>query len=213
MKVSVLMLAYNHRKFIERAIDSVLDQETTFPYELIIRDDGSSDGTPQLVSRYQAEHPAMVRVLPTERRLGMMQNLREVYRACEGEYISPLDGDDFWSCPLRLQRTVDFLDSHPQCSMCFHNALVIDEDGNYFAKSFCSPEQKEISGLVDILVENFIPTSAGLYRHARFLQGFMPTYGDLLIADWPVNISYARLGLIGYLPQTMSVYTKHAAGQ
>jgi glycosyltransferase involved in cell wall biosynthesis len=212
MKVSVLMLAYNHQKFIARAVESALDQETTFPYEIVIRDDNSTDDTPKILAQYQANYPALLRVLPTDRRLGMHQNLRETYRACRGEYLAALDGDDFWTCPQKLQRQADFLDAHPQCSACFHNALVIDEDGNYFDKPFCWAEQKEFATVEDMLARNFIPTSAALYRFRRFPKGFLTELRGVLVADWPVNVAYALQGPIGYLKEVMSVYTKHAAG-
>ena len=82
----------------------------------------------RIVRRLQAEYPDKIRATLRARNVGMHRNFIESYQACTGEYVAFLDADDYWTSPDKLQKQVDFLDSHPGCSMCFHNAHVRFED-------------------------------------------------------------------------------------
>jgi glycosyltransferase involved in cell wall biosynthesis len=211
MKVSVLMMTYNQAAYIGRAIESAVRQETTHPYEIVVGDDLSTDGTRDIVDRLGKAHPDRVRVLPTDQHLGMHKNFYRCYQACRGEYLAFLEGDDYWISPHKLQRQIDFLDSHPECSLCFHNALVVYADGSQREHLFCRPEQKAMSGMEDILAENFVPTCTAVYRN-HVIEQFPTWAAELLFGDWPLNIAYAYKGPIAYLNETMAVYTKHSGG-
>jgi len=127
-KVSVSILTYNQRNLIGKAIDSVLMQEVDFPYEIIIGDDCSSDGTQEILKDYQRRYPHIIQLVLHPRRYddvpGRTNNITNLY-ACRGEYIAMLDGDDYWISEDKLQRQVDFLDENPEYVMTFHDALII----------------------------------------------------------------------------------------
>src|SRR5436190_4146624 len=93
-KVSVLMMTYNHAKYIRQAIESVLMQKVNFAYEIIIGEDFSPDGTRDIVVEYQQRYPDLVRALLTERNIGASENWRRVVGATRGEYVATLEGDD-----------------------------------------------------------------------------------------------------------------------
>lgn len=120
MKLSVLFLAYNHAPFVRQALDGVLMQETDFPFEVVIGEDCSRDNTLEIVGEYEARHPEKVRVLRMSRNLGMQANFIDTYRQCSGEYVAFMDGDDNWTYCEKLQRQVDFIESNPEFSFCFH---------------------------------------------------------------------------------------------
>ncbi len=118
------MFTYNASKFIVEAMESVLAQQTSFPYEVVVLDDCSTDGTTEIVREYVRGFPRCVRVDVAERnRNDHLQFSQEVGRS-RVEYIAMLDGDDYWTDPRKLQIQVDFLDSHPECAVCFHNVEV-----------------------------------------------------------------------------------------
>ncbi|OPY11919.1 MAG: putative glycosyltransferase EpsE [Syntrophus sp. PtaB.Bin138] len=124
--VSVQMVTYNHEQYIARSIEGVLSQETTFPIELIVGEDCSTDRTRDIVMNYQRNHPAVIRVVTSKKNVGMRKNGRRTELKCRGKYIAFLDGDDYWHDPGKLQRQVDYLESHPECGMVCTNADTVD---------------------------------------------------------------------------------------
>lgn len=115
--VSVVCLTYNHESYIRQALDSFLMQQTTFPYEIIIADDCSTDGTESLCGEYAIKNPQVVRYLRAENNVGCIENERMAIEQARGTYIAVCEGDDYWTDPLKLQKQVDFLESHPDYSV------------------------------------------------------------------------------------------------
>lgn len=210
MKVSVAMVTYNHEKFIAKALDSVLMQRTNFDYEIVIGEDCSTDNTRATLIDYQKRYPEKFRLLLNEKNLGMHRNGARVLDTCKGEYIAMLDGDDYWTSPEKLQKQVDFLDSHRDCTVCFHDALIVYEDESREPTSY-RPSQKAFSTVEDLLLDNFIPTCAVMFRSGLF--GRIPDWvGTLKMGDWLIHILNALHGRIGYLDETMAVYVVHPGG-
>jgi glycosyltransferase involved in cell wall biosynthesis len=125
MKVSVIVMIHNHEGFIEKALDSVLMQQTAFDYEILVSEDFSTDGTREIVLGYQRRFPEKFRLLLSEKNIRSNAVVTRCINAARAEYVALLDGDDYWTIPDKLQKQADFLDRHPECSMCFHNAQVI----------------------------------------------------------------------------------------
>jgi len=120
--VTISLLAYNSEIYIRDAIDGCLKQEVNFLYELIIHDDASKDGTPQVIQEYAGKYPdKIIPMLQTENQFskGYEINAKIVIPQARGEYIAFLDADDYWIDPKKLQKQIDFLESHPEVSMCF----------------------------------------------------------------------------------------------
>jgi len=210
MKVSVCIVTYNHEKFIAKALDGVLMQRTGFDFEIVVGEDCSTDNTRAILMEYQNRHPAMFRLLLNEKNLGAHKNIEAAMRACRGEYVAVLDGDDYWTSPDKLQKQVDFLDRHPECPACFHDALIIHADGSREPTAY-RPRQKAFCTVEDLLLDNFIPTSSEMFR--RCLFDSLPDWiGKLKMGDWPAHILEALHGPIGYIDETMGVYRVHHGG-
>src|ERR1041385_1211197 len=157
-KVSILVTTYNQENLITQAIDSILTQEVNFPYEIVIGEDASTDRTREIVVELGQQHPEKIRVLlrdpeVAERdrriRLAGKINYLTALRACRGEYIAILDGDDYFTSPHKLQRQVDFLEAHPECVICFHNFATIYTDGNTGPETLCPRDRKKITDIED----------------------------------------------------------------
>ena len=127
LKVSVFMMTYNHETFIGQAIESVLAQETPFDWELVVGEDCSTDGTRAVVQEYCARFPDKIRLLPGDRRIGQMPNFARTIKACRGEYIAKLEGDDYWTDPKKMEKQVQFLDAHPDTVLHYMNAVAFDD--------------------------------------------------------------------------------------
>lgn len=219
MKVSVSITTYNHEKYIAQAIDSVLMQRANFDYEILIGEDDSSDGTREVVKGYQEKYPERIRLFLNDRKNVIYIDGRPTGRwnfsnnlnHATGQYIALLDGDDYWTDPLKLQKQVDFLDIHPECAICFHNVSVCYEDGSHRPHNFRPPDQKIISTLDDLLEANFMPTCSVLFRNGLF--GKLPDwFYQTPIGDWALHILNAQHGAIGYISEVMGVYRIHAGG-
>jgi len=130
-KVSVLMLTYNHAQYIQKAIDSVLEQVTDFPLELVISDDCSTDETTAIITEYQRKYPNLIEVLYNRTNTGVLSNFAKAWSACRGAYIALLDGDDYWVCKRKLQLQADYLDTHDDCTLTFGRLDAFDNNRTY----------------------------------------------------------------------------------
>jgi glycosyltransferase involved in cell wall biosynthesis len=211
VKVSVSLITYNHEPFIAGAIESVLAQRAGFDWELVVGDDCSTDRSGEIVRSFATRYPDRIRVLPTERNVGLVGNFVRTFRACRGEYVALLDGDDYWTSPAKLHRQAEFLDSRPECSIVFHDVAVLLPDGSLCAQNYTSPDQKEISSVEDLFETNFIATCSAMLRREA-VSDLPAWYPNSRWEDWPLYILYAEHGKIGYLNDVLAVYRNHGRG-
>lgn len=128
-KISILMPVYNAQKYLIEAVDSILNQ-TFKDWELIIINDGSTDSSRELLSQIADDR---VIIVDNEKNLGLIDTLNKGINLCRGEYIARMDADDI-SVNKRIEKQVQFMDSHPHHIMCGTNALVIDNNGKITGK-------------------------------------------------------------------------------
>ncbi len=213
MKVTALVTTYNHGNYIAQALDSVLMQKTNFEYEIIVAEDCSIDRTRSIVLDFQRRDPERIRlVLPAEN-LGSAGNrvFAQAFELAQGEYVALLDGDDYWTSPKKLQKQVEFLELHPDCALCFHNALRIYEDASRAALPYNFAGQKRISILEDIVESNFIAGCTPMLR--KDAAGRFPEwYYNVPHGDWSLYILCAQHGKIGYMDEILGVYRIHNQG-
>jgi glycosyltransferase involved in cell wall biosynthesis len=129
--VSIRCVTYNHVHFIRDAIEGFLMQETTFPVEILIHDDASTDGTADIVREYEAKYPQLIRpIYQTENQYSQGNKASQIMRALQrGKYIAVCEGDDYWADPKKLQIQVSYLEAHPECVISGHDHTIIDEVG------------------------------------------------------------------------------------
>jgi glycosyltransferase involved in cell wall biosynthesis len=210
MKVSVLMVTYNHEKYIEQAVRSALMQRTTFDYEIVVGEDCSTDGTADVLRRLEAESPGRLRVLYAEKNLGMMRNYARTFAACRGEYLAFLEGDDYWTARHKLQVQADYLDAHPECILCFHDLVAFVEGVPQDLNPYAPPPQ-EITGLEEVLEDLYINAGTVLMR-LHVAPPLPPWTHDLIMGDWPLFIHLAQYGKFGHIAETMGAYRRHPGG-
>lgn len=115
--VSVHMITYNHAPYIAQAIEGVLMQDTDFPFELVIGEDCSTDGTRDIIAKYRDKYPEVIRVITSGVNVGAAENNSRTLKACRGKYIAYCEGDDFWHRIDKLQLQVEYLEGHPECGL------------------------------------------------------------------------------------------------
>jgi len=206
--VSICSITYNHDKYIKDAMDGFLKQETNFPFEIVISDDCSTDNTRSLLKGYLERFPDKIRLLLPEENLGVVKNFSTTIAACRGKYIALCEGDDYWTDPLKLQKQVDFMEAHPECSLCCHKVLIINTNGLRPNSVFPDIDGDKILDSEFLYEHAFIRTSSVMYRNVdldgllKFLEGFK-------VGDSPLFYFFAQKGYIGFLDELMSAYRIH----
>jgi len=134
--VSMCCITFNHEKFIAQALDSMLTQETDFPFEIIIRDDCSTDGTRNIIQEYTEKFPHIVTtIFETENQYSKGINpFIPAYEKAKGKYVTILEGDDYWRDKLKLQKQADFLENNSEYVLSYHNSIIVDEDDNLISE-------------------------------------------------------------------------------
>lgn len=131
--VSICCLSYNQAGYIQECLDSFLMQQTSFRIEILIHDDASTDGTDKIIRQYAEKYPDTIFPLfEVENQLSKGMNgkmdITFNYSRARGKYIASCEGDDYWTDPLKLQKQVDFMESHPDYSVCFHRCTHLYEE-------------------------------------------------------------------------------------
>lgn len=172
VKVIIAITTYNLDKYIEKALDSVLAQKTNFQFKIVVADDCSTDNTIEILKKYETMYPDIIEVLLSDHNLGSLRNSNRIFDGLQCEYFSFLDGDDYWIGEDRLQKQVDYLDSHPDYMLCGGNTQYLKEDvlsgyvinDNYLGKTYSFDSM--LKGEVP-----FVHTSALLIRNSIFNNG------------------------------------------
>jgi glycosyltransferase involved in cell wall biosynthesis len=213
VKLTVFLQTYNHAPYVAEAIQSVLTQETDFPYELLVGDDCSTDGTRAIVEGFQKRDPDRIRLLFPSSNLGFGGNalFDRALRDVRGEYVAMLDGDDYWLFSRKLQHQVDFLKRNPSFSLSFHNAYELrDGSRRDYVRSFPFAV-KTTYGVEDFLVYNVVPGSSIVARNS-VVDALPPGFEQIPAPDWLFNVLHAQRGRIAFIDEFWSVRRVHPDG-
>lgn len=206
--LSVCVRTRNQERFIGEALDSVLRQHTTFPFEIIVSDDASTDGTVGILQDYQKQYPEKIRLLLQETNIGGPENLKRVIEASEAKYVTCLDGDDFYTDDYKLQKQVDVLEAHPEYAACFHNTWYADGEGR-LCGLFNRPDFHAIHDAREFIRERwFVPIHSAVLRR-EYIE-FPKWYNTVMNDDYVVHLSVAKHGPYYYMPDVMVAYRRHA---
>lgn len=147
LKLSVVMITYGHEKFILKAVESIIEQETNFDFDLIIANDSSPDNTDGVIRELMSNHSEGYRIkyFSHIKNLGIMSNLLFALKQATGEFIALCEGDDYWRDAFKLQKQVEFLEKNPEYVVAFHDTIVVDEDGLTVETSKSRRRKKDLS--------------------------------------------------------------------
>ena len=216
-KVSILISFYNLAPYVDKTLETVLAQQTDFPFEVICADDGSSDDTVAKLRAWEEKYPDIVRIFVMDREPGVkyeaaariqrMNNIRgRLFREAKGQYVCYLDGDDFYTDPHKLQKQADILDADTQ-----HQYVACGHNGCYYWESTgkTKPIEKPIRECSLTAKEYwsffYIHTNALMFRNLG-LQGIDPYTSGVPINDNMLTFQFLPYGGIYYLPDCMFNY-------
>jgi glycosyltransferase involved in cell wall biosynthesis len=201
--VSVKMITYNHAPYIAQAIECVLAQKTNFPFELVIGEDCSTDGTREIVFDYAKRFPDIIRVITSDKNVGMKKNSLRTTEACQGKYIAYCEGDDYWHRDDKLQIQVDYLEARPECGLVCSDYDVYDTitkkrvNGYVKYKGWIVPDHPQITDFLNIsaelrvailtctvtarkeIVEKIIKADPYLHSEGNFLMGDTQLWAEI----------------------------------
>jgi glycosyltransferase involved in cell wall biosynthesis len=211
--LSVCLITYNQARYVAQAIEGVLMQKVDFDWELIIADDFSTDETREILLKYKEENPALIHLILQEKNVGPAKNWNDLITAPRGKYIAYFEGDDYWTDPNKLQRQVDFLEAHTECSICFHKVKTIDDQGNDVGDIYGIDNGfPEITTIKDLARKNYIPSVSTVFRNLPFIKNLPKWLFELPMGDWPLLLLAAEKGRIGFIDHSMAIYRKHSHG-
>lgn len=213
VRVSIITLAYNHGSYIRQCLDGFIMQKTNFPFEVLIHDDASTDDTASIIREYQAKYPDIVKpIFQTENQYSKGVSIGKdfLYPRAQGDFIALCEGDDYWTDSLKLQKQFDWMEAHPECSLCFTNAVIHWYDGSHPDELFAQVEERDYSGVE--LCKKWLSPTASFFFRASILEEYISIrsqYPEIIIGDSPLIITCANNGTIHGIPDVCCVYGKH----
>ncbi len=211
--VSIRCAVYNHEPYLRQCLEGFVMQQTSFRYEAIVHDDVSTDNSATIIREYAEKYPDIIKpIFETVNQFSKFDGslMRIMTEACHGKYFASCEGDDYWSDPLKLQKQVDYLESHPECTMVFGNAIEHWEDNFRPDNLFSEIEERDYTG-IEISDKWIVPTATLVYRR-EILD--TPLYrktimsGKFYANDLPLCLSCAAYGSIHAFSDVFSVYRR-----
>jgi glycosyltransferase involved in cell wall biosynthesis len=227
MILSVRLQCFNHGLFIESALQSVLSQETSFPFEVVVGDDFSTDNSIEIIEKVIRENTNTNITFHLLKRVhgdlysiqrkakGRLYNFYDILNNCKGKYIALLDGDDYWTDPLKLQKQVDFLEKNGGYAICAHN---VNELNTFTGLVAIKPGKTK---LIDYNLDNYIinnkTPACSLVFEKKYLKldiGFPEWFCKVNFGDWAIVLMILKNSgkLCAVLPDVMGTYRIHANG-
>ena len=206
--LDVIMVTYNQHNYIKQAIESVLSQKTTFPFRLIISDDFSTDGTGKICQSYYEKYPQKIIYNSNEYNIGLVKNYDRAFKFSNSKYISILEGDDYWTDPLKLQKQFDILQSKRNVGLVHCNYQILEKDKLRLAYPKGS-KQYQGQCYHQLFLRNAIGPLTVSFRRELFLKYVDFNYfieNEFSFIDYPIWLEIAAHSDLYYLPDPVAVY-------
>ena len=203
-KVSIIVLTYNQEDTIRRTLDSILGQRTSYTYCIYIGDDGSKDSTRTICEEYSTR--SNVKLMQKSPNKGVVKNYFDVLKICEGEYIMGCAGDDWWHNPNKIQLQIDYMDSHPECSLCHGACLEFYPASNttIINKGFHTDNPTE-----NLLYSNYISAPSVCYRKKYITDEIIESFQlrKYRVEDYPLWLQLSLKGDFHMFNEPLVSYT------
>ena len=207
--VSIICNTYNHKDYIEEAINGFLIQKTSFPYEVLIHDDASTDGTAEIIKQYEEKYPNIIKpIYQKENQYSRGVKIGAVfqYPRVDGKYIALCEGDDYWTDPLKLQKQYDLMENNPQVDMCAHASTRIDAKTGKYIRTIRAANNTCILSVNKVILGGggFVSTNSLFFRTELIHN--MPQFRKMLGIDYTMQVHGSLRGGLLYIDDNMSVY-------
>jgi glycosyltransferase involved in cell wall biosynthesis len=222
--VTVAILSHNHKSTVSKAIESVLMQQLTYSFKLLLFDDASSDGTQEILKKYGAQYPELIELYLFDKNEGPFLRAKQIYQNSKSKYLCWLDADDYWTYEHKLQKQLDFLEQHPDYMGCFHDAEIVstietNHDNLSSTQSlqkykFYSQFNRYESDFYPyhLIMRNIIPTASLVFRLTNFDSFFNSYHFPPYSFSWAFQLHIIKNSKFYYINECWSVYLDHANG-
>jgi glycosyltransferase involved in cell wall biosynthesis len=213
--VSMVCWTYNHEKYIAQTLESFIAQKAPFGVEILIHDDASTDGTPEIIRSYGSRHPNLIRaVLQTENQFSQRKPFwQEFLASARGKYLASCEGDDFWTDPEKLQKQVEVLEREPTLVGCHHYVNILDEASGSIISGHTLPYFPDRSADVDDFISTLsVPHLSALMVRNSALKGFKSLNIGTCSGDLALALYAGVSGRFSFLSEFMSTYRLHQGG-
>lgn len=207
--VSIVCDVYNHEPYLRDCLEGLVMQKTDFLFEILIHDDASTDKSAEIIREYMNKYPSLFKPIfqkenQYSKGVGIWCEIQ--FPRARGRYIAICEGDDYWTDPLKLQKQVDFMEAHPDFSVCFHPVMVLNQPTGEIAPDTLKdvPSESTIYELAEY--SNYIHTPSVMYRYNPMVTDKFARIGCVGVGDYLYHILYAEHGKIKKLPDYMAVY-------
>ena len=209
---SVLMLTYNHEAHIAKAIEGVINQKTSFPFELIIGEDCSTDATRKIACQYQQRFPGIIRIIVSATNTGSRRNAKRIRDVARGKYVAYCEGDDSWHDAHKLQKQVTFLEANPDYGLVHSNydALYVGKNlriANWIHDAVLNDED----AFCEILTSKRVVITLTVCLRRSLLNEIVKEHNEIADPSWPMGdiqtwLEMARLAKVKYLPESLATH-------
>lgn len=196
--VQVQTITYQHAPYIRDCIEAVLIQKTNFPFEYLIGEDCSTDGTREIVFEYAKKYPDKIRVITADENVGMMGNIRRCRMASRGKYVALCEGDDYWTDPYKLQKQVDFMEQNPDVVITYHDASRVDNNKNIIEESLLPENRKRDFSKEELKTGIWIMTNTMCFRNV--VEQYPENYYKVINGDTFITSLLGNFGRGAYIP-------------
>lgn len=214
MKLSAIVLCYNFEKYIEQALLSLLQQQTDFDFEVLVRDDFSQDKSAEIIERLTHLYPKL-KFVRGEKNIGFAKSYEQLLTSAKGDYIAYLDGDDYLINQSSFQKHINFLDSNSDYIMTCVGYWEKDTEENYAPPTpvnWLCPRIHD--GEFNISTEHYFTMNPSHFNrvYRKLPNTFFDYMYEMPMLDWPINFELSLRGKIKYLDFPSGIYRKHSGG-
>lgn len=212
--VAIHCLVYNHEPYLRQCLDGFVMQKTNFRYAAIVHEDVSTDGSAAIIREYAEKYPDIIMpIFETENQWSKQDGslariMDDAINATGAKYVAMCEGDDYWTDPYKLQKQVDFMESHPEYVACFHNAIVDNGRGRSLFNSLMENHYPTTEDIIER--QWFISTQTLLYRNIPLV--YPEWTGYVKNGDYLLELMLAKEGKFYYMDDVMAVYRKQGQG-
>ena len=212
IEVSIITTTFNQEMYVEKAIQSALNQKTDFYYEILIGDDFSTDNTKEICSRYAQKYPDIIILEPRSKNIGLINNYADLIKKAQGKYIAILEGDDYWIDLYKLQKQYDFLENN-DCGLVFSNCQLLNNESGKMILKHSIPIKCQLGSIYnDLIRENFITAVTIVFNKSLIIQHLeddLEQIRKFKTIDYYIILLVAQNSKIGYIDDITSVYRIH----
>ena len=217
LMVTIRCITYNHEHYIRQCLEGFVKQKTNFRFEAIVHDDASTDGTVAIIREYAEKYPDIIKPIYEKENQyskgnGILERIMDEHT--HGKYVALCEGDDYWIDPLKIQKQVDYMEAHPDYSMCFHT-VYYEEEGKIIKSDLKVTNECDYSVSVLIHEGGLFCASCSLLFQSRYAKEY-PTFRKKAleggVGDSPLQILLGLRGRIHYFPDIMGTYRYGSMG-